>query len=132
MRTKAYQNQHKLRNFNFMIDIPRALGGENKAATSTEYLLGSLNGCLMIVIEMVAKERQLTIQSLAIHSEATSDRRGMLGTANVQPYFLTIDLYITLTVKEDIDIEKFIEMSLSRCPTYNLIYDSRTKINIHI
>ncbi|MBM7541046.1 OsmC family protein [Amphibacillus cookii] len=131
-RTTAYQNQHTIRNFNFLIDIPHALGGENKAATPTEYLLSSLNGCLMIVMEMVAKERQLTIQSLTIDSEATSDRRGMLGTANVQPYFLTVDLYITLTVKEDIDIEEFIELSLSRCPTYNLINDSQTKINIHI
>ena len=48
----ATKLEAKARSFSFVIDEPGALGGTNEAPNPVEYLLGSLAGCLNIVLHL--------------------------------------------------------------------------------
>lgn len=57
----------KTRNFTLLIDEPQNLGGMDKGPNPVEYLLFALGGCLGIVIQVVAKEMNININSLKIN-----------------------------------------------------------------
>ncbi|PYZ96367.1 osmotically inducible protein OsmC [Alteribacter lacisalsi] len=129
-RTSPFQNEHTIRDFTFKIDEPEKLGGSNEALTPMEYIIGSLNGCFMIVVEMVAREKELTILNLDASSTGAIDRRGLLGTADVNPHFQTLTLQVDVAFAEEIDEEDFIQRVQKRCPAYNLFKDSGVEIEV--
>ncbi|RNA66610.1 OsmC family protein [Alteribacter keqinensis] len=130
-RTNPYQNEHAIRDFTFTIDEPEKLGGLNEALTPMEYIIGSLNGCFMIVVEMVAKEKGLTIVKLDASSSGGIDRRGLFGTADVNQHFQTVTLQLDVTfAEEDVDEEEFIQRVQKRCPSYNLFKDAGVEIEV--
>jgi uncharacterized OsmC-like protein len=120
-----------VRDFNFVIAEPEKLGGTNEGPTPMEYVLGALNGCLGVVIELVAKERGVALRDMRIASSGLIDQRGLFGTADVSPHFQSVDVAITLatdapsralaTLQQDV---------LKRCPVYNLIRDSGARVEI--
>ncbi|MCA1011652.1 OsmC family protein [Halobacillus halophilus] len=131
-RTSQFQNVHSIRDFTFTIDEPEKLGGSNEALTPMEYMTGSLNGCFMIVVEMVAKEKGLTIEKLEAASSGGIDHRGLFGTADASPHFQTVTLEVDVTFAEqEIDEEEFIQLVQKRCPDYNLFKDADVKIEIN-
>ena len=130
-RTSQFQNSHSIRDFTFTIDEPEKLGGSNEALTPMEYITGSLNGCFMIVVEMVAKEKELTIEKLEAASSGDIDHRGLFGTADVSPHFQTVTLEVDVTFEEkEVDEEDFIQLVQKRCPAYNLFKDADVKIEV--
>ncbi|WP_173918213.1 OsmC family protein [Halobacillus sp. Marseille-Q1614] len=130
-RTNQFQNKHYIRDFDFLIDEPEKLGGLNQAMTPMEYILGSFNGCLMIVIEMVAKENALTIEHLTSSSIGTVDREGLLGTADVSPHFQQVTLKVEVTFAEvEIDAHHLIYLVKKRCPAFNLFKDAGIEIEL--
>lgn len=130
-RTNQFQNEHAIRDFTFTIDEPEKLGGSNEALTPMEYIIGSLNGCFMIVVEMVAKEKELTIEKLNASSSGAIDRRGLFGTADVSPHFQTVTLQVDVTFEEkEVDEEDFIQRVQKRCPAYNLFKDADVEIEV--
>lgn len=71
----------------FKIDEPEKFSGSTEALTPMEYIILSLNGCFMIVVGMVAKEKELTIEKLNDSSSGAIDGRGFFGTAEVSPHW---------------------------------------------
>ncbi|WP_179133913.1 OsmC family protein [Halobacillus massiliensis] len=130
-RTNAFQNKHSIRDFEFLIDEPEKLGGTNQAMTPMEYVLGSFNGCLMIVIEMIAKENGWTIERLDSSSEGTIDKAGLAGTADVSPHFQHVSLLVDIKFAEpEIDAYHFIYLVKKRCPAFNLFQDAGIQIEL--
>jgi uncharacterized OsmC-like protein len=119
------------RDFTFVIAEPEKLGGNNEGPTPMEYVVGALNGCLGIVIELVAKERGISLTELKVTSAGLVDQRGLFGTADVSPHFQSIEVDISLTSSASSQaISKLKTDVLRRCPVYNLIKDSGAKIKI--
>ena len=127
-----YRTDLDVRDFRFVIAEPEKIGGNNEGPTPMEYVLGALNGCLNVVIELVARERGIALHDLHISSSGLVDQRGLFGTADVSPQFQSVDVNIIGTAaapaSELADLQRTV---LKRCPVYNLIRDSRARIDVN-
>lgn len=126
-----YRNDLAVREFSFTTAEPEKIGGRNEGPTPIEYVAAALNGCLGIVIELVAKERGILPDDLKIESAGLVDQRGLFGTANVSPHFQSIDIAITLaSPAPNEQIEGLKRETLKRCPVYNLVRDSGAQVSV--
>jgi uncharacterized OsmC-like protein len=120
-----------VRDFRFVTAEPEKIGGNNEGPTPMEYVLGALNGCLGVVIELVAKEQGIPLHDLKISSTALVDQRGLFGTADVSPQFQSVDVAVRLaTSAPSAKLATLQQQTLKRCPVYNLIRDSKARIDI--
>ncbi|PTX64275.1 putative OsmC-like protein [Melghirimyces profundicolus] len=130
MKTRQY-----VRDFTFLVDEPEKLGGTNEGPTPLEYVIGAFNGCLLVVIEMVAKEQQFLFKDVVIESYGTVDRRGLLGIADVLPHFQKVVNNITFVTEETNERLDNLQAEVQkRCPMYNLLVDAGidVQLNWHI
>lgn len=132
LRIDAMKSVNTVRNYSFTIDEPVKLGGSNEAPTPMEYILGSFNGCILIVVEMIAKEIGFTFHHLKAESTGTIDRRGMKGIDGISPHFQKVNNIIWFDTKEsEQQIEKLKELVKKRCPAYNLFRDAGIDITLN-
>jgi uncharacterized OsmC-like protein len=130
-RVGAFKNENMVRDFKFTIDEPEKLGGTNHAPTPMEYILGSFNGCILIVIEMVAKEIPFTFSNLSAETHGELDRRGLAGTADVSPHFHRVKNKVIFETTESTEaIEQLKGIVKKRCPAYNLFHDTGIEIEL--
>lgn len=123
----GFASTQHVRGHAFVVDEPEKLGGGNAGPTPLEYTLGAYDGCLQIVIAMIANELGVKIRRLAIESVATVDRRGLFGTAPVSPHYQRLETTIDLGFDErpSADVVEALKSRLfARCPMYNLIRDA--------
>jgi uncharacterized OsmC-like protein len=126
-----YRTNLDVRDFRFVIAEPEKIGGKNEGPTPMEYVLGALNGCLNVVIELVAKERGIALRSLHVSSSGRVDQRGLFGTADVSPQFQSVDVDVTGTATASASqLADLAQTVLRRCPVYNLIRDSKARIDV--
>ena len=113
------------RRFGFTVAEPTSLGGTDEAANPIEYLLGSLAGCVSVVVETVAGELDVPVAAFESHATGTLDIRGFLGTADVSPHFqqLTLTLALTTSVPEA-ELADLKDQVRRRCPLLNLLTDA--------
>lgn len=131
-RLSRFRNENTIRSFSFLIDEPVKLGGTDTAPTPMEYVLGSFNGCILIVIEMIAAEMKLEIRDLHAESTGTVDRRGLFGTADVSPHFQEVHNSVLFYTDEPLEkIEELKERVKKRCPAYNLFNDAGISIELN-
>jgi uncharacterized OsmC-like protein len=127
-----YRTDLNIRDFRFIIAEPEKIGGKNEGPTPMEYVLGALNGCLSVVIELVAKERGFELRDLRVSSSGLVDQRGLFGTADVSPQFQSVEVSINGVVSaRRSKLTEFQHAVLKRCPVYNLIRDSKAPINVN-
>jgi uncharacterized OsmC-like protein len=120
-----------VRDFRFVTAEPEKIGGNNEGPTPMEYVLGALNGCLGVVVELVAKEQGIPLHDLKISSTGLVDQRGLFGTADVSPQFQSVDVVVRLaTSAPSAKLATLQQQALKRCPVYNLIRDSKARIDI--
>ncbi len=127
--TGALSTAVQARQFAFVVAEPESLGGTDEAANPIEYLLGALNGCVTVVVETVAAELALPVESVHTHASGTIDLRGFAGTADVSPHFQQLTL--TVTLRSDVPEDRLGELKaqvLRRCPLYNLVKDAGVDI----
>ena len=131
-RISALKNENQVRDFTFTIDEPEKLGGTNEAPTPMEYILGSFNACILIVIEMIAKEMAFSFNGLAAETTGEIDRRGLQGTAPVSPHFQRVINTVRFDTDERIEsIERIKKQVEKRCPAYNLFKDAGIEIELN-
>ena len=131
-RVGTFKNINRVRDFQFTIDEPKKLGGTNSAPTPMEYILGSFNGCILIVIEMIANEIDFTFTNLTADTVGEVDRRGLAGTADVSPHFHRVINSITFETEEKEErIEQLKTRVKKRCPAYNLIKDTGIEVTLN-
>ena len=115
----------QVRGHAFTVDEPAKLGGNDAGPTPLEYVLGSYNACLQIVIVMLARELDIEVGDVRLESVATVDRRGLFGTAPVSPHFQRIETTIALRIDRGAErMEHLKELLYARCPMYNLVKDA--------
>jgi uncharacterized OsmC-like protein len=127
-----YRSDLNIRDFRFIIAEPEKIGGKNEGPTPMEYVLGALNGCLSVVVELVAKERGFELRELRVSSSGLVDQRGLFGTADVSPQFQSVEVSISGVVSAPSSkLTEFQHAVLKRCPVYNLIRDSKARIDVN-
>jgi len=130
-RVGKFKNKNTVRDFNFTIDEPEKLGGTNDAPTPMEYILGSFNGCILIVIEMVATEVHFSFSNLSAETHGELDRRGLAGMADVSPHFHSVKNKVIIETNESTEaIEELKGIVKQRCPAYNLFHDTGIEIEL--
>ena len=130
----GFASTQHIRGHAFVVDEPEKLGGGDAGPTPLEYTLGAYDGCLQIVIAMIANELGAKVRRLAIESVATVDRRGLFGTAPVSPHYQRVETTIEVAFDErpSADVVDVLKSRLSaRCPMYNLIRDAGIEQILH-
>lgn len=128
---KNVQTEQFVRGFQFLIDEPTKIGGDNEAPTPLEYVLGAFNGCIFVVIDLVAKEINFHFKNMDIKSLAVVDRRGLMGTADVSPYYQSVINEIVFETDETPEkLEELKQIVLKRCPLYNLLKNADVEIEL--
>ncbi|MBZ9626970.1 OsmC family protein [Psychroflexus sp. CAK57W] len=121
------------RQFNFLVDEPHELGGEDLAANPVEYLLAGYAGCLNVVINLVAKELGIKLYDFKININGNIDAAKFLGLseegrAGFQSLEVSID-FVTNATQESVDF--LLKNVKQRCPVNDNL-SNVTPIQYHI
>lgn len=123
--------QH-VRDFSFIVDEPEKLGGTDAGPTPLEYVMGAFNGCLLVVIEIVAQEQLFHYEDIVLSSYGTVDRRGLFGTADVSPHFQEVVNDIEFISSESSERLQQLQAEVTkRCPMYNLYVDAGIQVQLN-
>ncbi len=110
--------QGKSRQFSLTIDEPVSLGGSDIAANPVEYLLAGYAGCLNVVVNLIAKELNIVIESLRIHVEGDINPDRLLGISNKERAGF-LGLQVTIDIQSEAPkslIQVLLEKVKDRCP----------------
>jgi len=66
-------------------DMPAAIGGNDAAPAPGWYLRAGMAACTATVVAMYAAEQGIVLESLEVTVSSHSDKRGLLGMADVSP-----------------------------------------------
>lgn len=121
------------RQFNFLVDEPHVLGGQDLAANPVEYLLAGYAGCLNVVINLVAKDLGIKIYDMKININGNIDAAKFLGhsedgRAGFQSLDVNID-FVTNATQESVDF--LLKNVKQRCPINDNL-SNKTPINYFI
>lgn len=123
----------KARDFEFIVDEPAALGGGDLGPNPVEYVLGSLLGCLNVVVHLVAKEKGVTLDSFKATAKGDLDPAKFMGASNegrAGYLFITV----TIEVESDADqavLDEIVAIAETRCPVSdNLAHETPITIGI--
>jgi uncharacterized OsmC-like protein len=106
--------------FSWRTDLPPALGGENKAASPTAFLLGALAGCAAAFIrDTLAPQMGMRIDSVQAEVKCQTDSRGLLGMPGAVPDLDNLEITIQIQSPEPEDkVQALYRTWLERCPVY--------------
>ncbi|EMY82650.1 OsmC-like protein [Psychroflexus gondwanensis ACAM 44] len=125
--------QGRSRQFNFLVDEPHELGGQDLAANPVEYLLAGYAGCLNVVINLVAKELGVKIYDMKININGNIDAAKFLGYSDkTRAGFQSLDVdinFVTNATQESIDF--LLKNVKKRCPIHDNL-SNETPIHYHI
>lgn len=70
------------RGFEFIVDEPSTLGGNNEGPNPVEYLLGALAGCMNVTAHQVARELDLDVRNLEITIDGDLNPAKFMGKSD--------------------------------------------------
>ncbi|CQR50937.1 OsmC family protein [Haloferax massiliensis] len=106
------------RDFEFVVDEPQSLGGENAGPNPVEYVLGALAGCLNVTSHVVAREMDLDVRDLEIAIEGDLDPGKFMGKReDGRAGYEEIRVAVTADVDADAEtIGAWLSAVEARCP----------------
>lgn len=108
----------KARNFQIVVDEPKALGGTDLAPNPVEYVLAAFAGCLNVVGHLVAKEMGFELKDLKIDMQGTLNPDKLFGKCDKERAGyknITIRM-IPETEADEATLEKWLHEVECRCP----------------
>uniref|UniRef100_A0A7C3MRQ4 OsmC family peroxiredoxin n=1 Tax=Dictyoglomus thermophilum TaxID=14 RepID=A0A7C3MRQ4_DICTH len=112
------------------MDEPPSLGGEDTAPNPVEVVLAALIGCLGIVIQVVAKEKNIPLQNVEIYTEGDLDPRGFMGDPNIRAGYDEVRVRVKIETPVDkAKIEELMKEVERRCPVSDII---KNPVNLKI
>lgn len=114
MRAELTSKQHTI-----IIDEPENMGGADTGPDPLANMLASLAGCENVVANMAAKEMDFDLQGIDFRVTGELDPRGLMGDANVQPYFQQVAVEASVKTSEsDERIDELKAKTDARCPVF--------------
>lgn len=92
-----------------LMDLPKAKGGDDTAATALEATVMSLSGCIVTIFCVVANKMRLSFEALEVDVEADKTDDDPTITA------VRFNLKIKTSVSED-KVQKCLEHTMKTCP----------------
>lgn len=112
------------------MDEPQALGGTDAGPNPMEFVMGALNGCVAVMIRLIAGEMSFQFEGVEFKADGTLDLRGLLGTAPVTRHFQGVDFEVRLKTQEPAErLEELRTKVHDRCPALNLLKDAGVPVN---
>ncbi len=121
------------RDFSFIVDEPENLGGKDEGPNPVEYLLGSYAGCLNVVLNLIAKEQNIEINSLNIHINGGIDPARLFGQTKKSRagfQYINVNISIDANASEEA-IKDLVEKAKDRCPVNDNL-SNITEINYKV
>ena len=130
-RTGVERTDVTVRRHTFTLDEPVAAGGTDTAPTPLEYVVGALNGCVTVLVDLVAAERGIIVDHVASDAVAEQDRDGIAGVPGVRTHFSSVHLDVRVTSSADAEqLEELAAEVERRCPLVNLLRDARIEVDV--
>ncbi len=124
------QVETQSRNFKFLIDEPKSLGGTDQAMNPVEALLCTLGGCQAIVAAAFAKAHKVTFEDFYVEIEGDIDLDGFMGKADVRPGFQEIRYTMHFKTDEPREkMKKFVKFIERTCPVGDSIENEVKFVN---
>lgn len=120
---RGFRSEINVRNFQFIVDEPESLGGENEAPNPVEYVLGALASCQEIVIKAYAGQLGIQLKSIKVEASGDLDLRGFFNLSDERPGFNKVR-YKTVISTDETDPTKLKllkNFSTDRCPVLDII-----------
>lgn len=112
-----------VRDFSFISDEPKNLGGTDLGPNPVEYVLGAFAACQEIVIKAYATVLGIELLSVQVDVEGDVDLHGFLNLSDARAGFTGVRYKTTIETNET-DTEKLKqleEFSVRRCPVLDII-----------
>lgn len=122
------------RNFEFILDEPKNLGGSNEGMNPVEALLSSLGACKVVVARSFAEMHNINLKDIRLEIEGILDPDGFMGknkAAKIGFSEIVSKFYIEAD-NTDEEISDFIAFIDRTCPVADTIKNApTTKTEIH-
>lgn len=111
-----------------IVDVGKALGGNDAGPTPSAVLRSALGGCVAIGVKLWAARHDVPVERVEVVLETDVDARGQLGVdAAVTPGFGAIRLEITVTSGAAAEVvEEVVEASLRASPLWDVFVNPQT------
>ncbi|PSR20574.1 MAG: osmotically inducible protein C [Sulfobacillus acidophilus] len=120
--------RHQTANAEFWSTETR-LGGTPAQPTPLELLLGSLTGCMNVILQMVAGEKGWRHVSAKYSVKGELDPRGMMGDPGIPPYFRRIELKVWVSGVDREQLNWVRDEVDRRCPVHRLFEQAQISID---
>lgn len=103
---------------NFIIDQPKAMGGEGLGPNPMEIFLSSLPACICALGRIIANQRRIKLNGIEVELEGDIDKDFLLGkTTEGRAGFTEIRAYVDIDADmANLQKEEFLEEITKRCP----------------
>jgi len=118
----ATKLESKARSFSITIDEPEDLGGKDEGPNPVEYILAGYAGCLNVVLNLVAKEKGIQINSLKLDVSGDLNPSKLFGGSEDRAGFrgINVNIEIDSPAKKE-ELEVLLLEAKSRCPVNDTI-----------
>lgn len=120
---QGFRSEINVRDFQFIVDEPESLGGENEAPNPVEYVLGALASCQEIVIKAYAGQLGINLKSIKVTASGDLDLQGFFNLSDERPGFNQVK-YKTIISTDETDpakLQLLKNFSSERCPVLDII-----------
>ncbi|MEK3721978.1 OsmC family protein [Paenibacillus sp. FSL H8-0034] len=110
------------RDFEFIIDEPKSLGGTDTGMNPVEAVLGALGACQSIVARVYAKKFNIRLDDFWVEVEGDLDLDGFFKKSDVRPGYS--DIRYNFHIKTDApkeQVEEFVQFLEQTCPVGDTI-----------
>src|SRR5699024_8680470 len=130
-RTGVEPTDVPLRRQRFTLDEPVAAGGTDTAPTPLEYVVGALNGCVTVLVDLVAADLGIAVDHVVTDAVAEQDRDGIAGVPGVRTHFSSVQLDVRVTSTATAEqLDALATEVERRCPMVNLLRDARVEVDV--
>ena len=109
-----------VRNNNFVVDSPGALGGPNEEVNPLDLLLAAQGTCGTFLFEKVAQDQGITLTAASGVIEADFNPQG-LKDGSVSPHIQAMCVHWTITGPDSAQAQVLVDSWIKRCPIYNTL-----------
>lgn len=119
-----------VRNNNFVVDSPGALGGPNEELNPLDLLLAAQGACGVFLFEKVAQDSGISLTAASGAIEADFNPQG-LKDGSVSPHIQSMRVHWTITGPDSTQALALVDAWVKRCPIYNTLIRA-TEIEVSV
>lgn len=123
---KGLKTVSKVREFEFVMDEPKNLGGTDEGMNPVEALLSAIGGCKVIVARSFCRVKKIALEDITVKVEGDIDTDGFTGK-NPEAKIGLFNIKTTYHIKADNteeEIMSFIDFIEKTCPVADTIINS--------